>query len=49
VYEIHACDECRRYVKGYDERYGRRPAMPSVDVIAMLPLDALAMQRGYAG
>jgi hypothetical protein len=36
-------------VKSYDERHAERPAMPTVDGIAMLPLDVLAIQRGYTG
>jgi hypothetical protein len=48
VYRLSACDACQRYLKAYDERYGARPAIPSVDIIAMLPLDAVAMQQGYS-
>jgi FdhE protein len=47
-YRVYACDECRRYLKAGDGRNGR-PVMVSVDSIATLPLDAAAMQRGYAG
>lgn len=46
-YRLDACDVCLRYVKAYDERSAPRPAMPLVDTIATLPLDAVAMQRGY--
>lgn len=48
-YRLTACDACLRYVKSYDERHAPRPSMPGVDAIAMLPLDVLAIQRGYAG
>jgi uncharacterized protein YbaR (Trm112 family) len=48
-YRLDACDVCLRYVKAYDERSAPRPAMPAVDTIATLPLDASAMQRGYRG
>lgn len=48
-YRVSACDVCRRYLKAYDSRRAQRPAMPSVDSIATLPLDAAAMQRGYIG
>jgi formate dehydrogenase maturation protein FdhE len=46
---VYACDVCRRYLKAYDSRHAPRPVMVSVDAIATLPLDAAAMQRGYAG
>jgi formate dehydrogenase maturation protein FdhE len=46
-YRLYACNHCRRYLKAYDARAGRRPALPAVDAIATLPLDAAAMQRGY--
>ena len=46
-YRIYACDVCRRYLKAFDGRDGRRPAMLAVDSIATLPLDAAAIQRGY--
>lgn len=46
-YRIYACNKCRRYLKAYDSRGARRPALPVVDTIATLPLDAAAMQQGY--
>jgi Protein involved in formate dehydrogenase formation len=48
-YRVYACDVCTRYVKAYDGRRATRPVMPVVDTVAMLPLDAAAMQRGYSG
>jgi hypothetical protein len=48
-YRVYACDVCRRYLKAYDARHATRPVMVAVDTIATLPLDAAAMQRGYAG
>jgi FdhE protein len=48
-YRVYACDVCRRYLKAYDARHATRPLMVSVDSIATLPLDAAAIQRGYAG
>lgn len=48
-YRVYACDVCKRYLKAYDGRQAGRPVMPAVDSIATLPLDAAAMQRGYAG
>lgn len=47
-YRVYACDVCRRYLKAYDARNAQRPVMVAVDTIATLPLDAAAMQRGYA-
>jgi FdhE protein len=49
VHWLMACDVCRRYLKAYDERHGGRPAMPQVDTIATLGLDAVAIQQGYRG
>jgi len=48
-YRVYACDVCRRYLKAYDGRNAPRPLLVAVDTIATLPLDAAAMQRGYAG
>jgi hypothetical protein len=49
VYRIYACEVCRRYLKAYDERNATRPLMLPVDLIATLPLDAAAIQKGYVG
>jgi len=48
-YRVYACDVCRRYLKAYDGRHASRPVMVAVDLVATLPLDAAAMQRGYVG
>jgi hypothetical protein len=48
-YRLDACERCRRYLKSVDERAAGRQAVPSVDTIATLPLDAAAVSRGYAG
>jgi formate dehydrogenase maturation protein FdhE len=47
TYRVEACNTCRRYLKGYDERRAARPAIVSVDAIATLPLDAAAIQMGF--
>ncbi|MBI3493910.1 MAG: formate dehydrogenase accessory protein FdhE [Acidobacteria bacterium] len=47
-YRVYGCDVCHRYLKAYDARHAARPVMVTVDSIATLPLDAAAMQRGYA-
>lgn len=49
LYRVYACTVCRRYLKAYDARRSSRPVMPIVDLVATLPLDAAAMQRGYVG
>ena len=46
-YRVYACDVCNRYLKAYDGRRASRPVMPIVDMVATLPLDAAAIQRGY--
>ena len=48
LYRVYGCDVCQRYLKAYDARHAQRPVMVAVDSIATLPLDAAAMQRGYA-
>ena len=47
TYRVEACNTCRRYLKGYDERRSARPLILSVDAIATLPLDAAAIQMGF--
>ena len=49
LYRVYGCDACLRYVKAFDSRRATRPLMPVLDGVAMLPLDAAAMQRGYTG
>ena len=47
LYRLNGCDACQRYIKAFDARSASRSAMPAVDAIATLPLDAAAAQRGY--
>jgi hypothetical protein len=47
TYRVEACNTCRRYLKGFDERRSTRPLILGVDAIATLPLDAAAMQMGF--
>jgi hypothetical protein len=47
TYRVEACQTCRRYLKGFDERHAARPLILSVDAIATLPLDAAAIQLGF--
>jgi hypothetical protein len=46
-YRVYGCDACHRYLKAFDARRANRPLMPVLDGVAMLPLDAAAIQRGY--
>ncbi len=46
-YQLVGCDVCRRYVKVFDAANADRPFLLDVDTIATLPLDAVALQRGY--
>ena len=48
LYRVYGCDACHRYLKAIDMRRAGRPLMPVLDSVAMLPLDAAAMQRGYS-
>jgi formate dehydrogenase maturation protein FdhE len=48
-YRVAACERCRRYLKAYDGRHSTRGIMPIVETVAMLPLDAAAIQKGYTG
>ncbi len=49
LYRVCACNVCRRYLKAYHARGAARPVLPEVDLMATLPLDAAAAQRGYVG
>ena len=46
-YRIYACGKCRRYLKAFDCRSAPRPFLAEVDLIATLPLDAAALQKGF--
>jgi len=46
-HRVYGCDACHRYLKAFDSRRASRPFMPVLDGVAMLPLDAAAIQRGY--
>jgi hypothetical protein len=48
-YRVEGCNRCRKYLKSVDVRAAGRPALPAVDAIATLPLDAAAIQQGYEG
>lgn len=48
LYRIYACGRCMRYVKAFDGRNAPRPFLADVDLIATLPLDAAAIQKGFS-
>lgn len=48
AYRVTACQSCKRYLKALDSRRAGRAAMPAVDAIATLALDAVVMQKGFA-
>ncbi|MCA1585255.1 MAG: formate dehydrogenase accessory protein FdhE [Acidobacteria bacterium] len=47
TYRVTACRTCQRYLKALDGRHVNRPALPALDSIATLPLDALVLQKGF--
>jgi hypothetical protein len=49
TYRVDACDQCQRYLKGFDGRAANRALMLGFDAIATLPLDAAAIQQGFVG
>jgi hypothetical protein len=49
TYRVDACNQCQRYLKGFDGRAANRPLMLGFDAIATLPLDAAAIQQGFIG
>jgi hypothetical protein len=48
IYRVTACQTCHRYVKALDSRHAGRPALPALDSVATLPLDAVVMQKGFS-
>jgi FdhE protein len=47
VYQVAACEGCRRYVKAIDVRRAGRPLFLPVDTVATLALDQAVTARGY--
>lgn len=47
VYQVAACDRCRKYVKALDVRKAGRPLLLAVDVVATLALDRALGGQGY--
>lgn len=46
-YRMYACGKCQRYLKAFDCRTAPRAFLPDVDLIATIPLDAAAIQKGF--
>lgn len=47
-YRVVACQACKRYLKMLDGRRATRGLLLPVDLVATLPLDAAAMQKGFS-
>lgn len=47
VYQVTACDGCRRYLKALDVARAGRPFMASVDTVATLALDRAICEQGF--
>lgn len=48
LYQVSACDRCRRYVKALDLRRAGRPLLLALDVVQTLPLDQAIGAQGYS-
>jgi FdhE protein len=47
VYQVTACDGCRRYLKGIDVKRAGRPLFLPLDTVATLALDQAIVEQGY--
>lgn len=47
MYQVAACDACKRYVKGIDIKRAGRPLLMSVDTVATLALDQAIAAQGF--
>jgi FdhE protein len=47
VYQVTACDGCRRYLKGLDVKRAGRPLFLPLDTVATLALDQAVVEQGY--
>lgn len=47
LYQVTACDACKRYVKALDARRAARPLLMALDTVATLPLDQAVASQGY--
>jgi hypothetical protein len=46
-YKIHACDECKRYIKSIDRRERTRPNSLELADVLTPELDEIAVHRRY--
>lgn len=47
LYQVAACDACKRYVKSLDVKRAGRPLLMSVDTVATLALDQAIAAQGF--
>jgi FdhE protein len=47
VYQVTACESCRRYLKGLDVRRAGRPFFLALDTVATLALDQAVVEQGF--
>lgn len=47
MYQVAACDACKRYLKAIDVRRAGRPLLMSVDTVATLALDQAIAAQGF--
>ncbi len=47
LYQVAACDVCKRYIKAIDVRRAGRPLLLSVDTVATLALDQAIAAQGF--
>ena len=47
VYQVTACETCRRYLKALDVRRAGRPFFLALDTVATLPLDQAVVEQGF--
>lgn len=47
LYQVMACDACKRYVKALDVRRAGRPLLMALDTVATLALDRAVAARGF--
>ena len=47
VYQVTACETCRRYLKALDVRRAGRPFFLALDTVATLALDQAVVEQGF--
>lgn len=46
-YQVHLCDQCRKYIKSIDTRKTERTLFPPLEQVATIHLDMQARAKGY--